>query len=186
MIQRAPSARVRCRARQRSNAIGSSCGFQNSLSSSTTGRAAALPRSRASTDFPAPPRPSTTMRSTLTVSRTRVSVCPRTPDLGIDRSLSARTRRARHDRAARLHRRGALAVAVAETTRRRRRLPSDDRGVRSEAGTGAALLDVYDRAVPQVYGYLYDRCRDVQTAEDLTSETFLAAVRAGEASLPWM
>jgi RNA polymerase sigma-70 factor (ECF subfamily) len=58
--------------------------------------------------------------------------------------------------------------------------------VRSEAGTGAALLDVYDRAVPQVYGYLYDRCRDVPTAEDLTSETVLAAVRAGEASIPWM
>ena len=51
--------------------------------------------------------------------------------------------------------------------------------MRSEAGTGAALLDVYDRAVPQVYGYLYDRCRDVPTAEDLTSETLLAPCGRG-------
>jgi RNA polymerase sigma-70 factor (ECF subfamily) len=59
--------------------------------------------------------------------------------------------------------------------------------VTSEAEAGAGLLDIYDRAVPQVYGYLYDRCRDVQTAEDLTSETFLAAVRAdGEVSIGWM
>jgi RNA polymerase sigma-70 factor (ECF subfamily) len=59
-----------------------------------------------------------------------------------------------------------------------------------EAEAKAALLDIYDRAVPQVYGYLYDRCRDVPTAEDLTSETFLAAVRAtggpAEVSVPWM
>ena len=39
----------------------------------------------------------------------------------------------------------------------------------------------YDRALPQVYGYLADRCRDPATAEDLTSETFLAAVRAAKA-----
>jgi RNA polymerase sigma-70 factor (ECF subfamily) len=39
-------------------------------------------------------------------------------------------------------------------------------------------MALYDRALPQVYGYLADRCRDPATAEDLTSETFLAAVRA--------
>ena len=54
------------------------------------------------------------------------------------------------------------------------------------APAGNALLALYDRALPAVYGYLYDRCRDVPTAEDLTSETLLAAVRAGEASIPWM
>ena len=28
------------------------------------------------------------------------------------------------------------------------------------------LLALYDRALPQVYGYLVDRCGDVATAED--------------------
>jgi RNA polymerase sigma-70 factor (ECF subfamily) len=55
-----------------------------------------------------------------------------------------------------------------------------------------AFLTLYDRALPEVYGYLLDRCRDVPTAEDLTSETFLAAVQALDAhdtpalSVPWM
>lgn len=39
----------------------------------------------------------------------------------------------------------------------------------------AALLDVYDTALPQVYGYLLRRCGTREVAEDLTSETFLAA-----------
>lgn len=39
---------------------------------------------------------------------------------------------------------------------------------------------MYDRALPEVYGYLIRRCQDQALAEDLTSETFLAAVRAGE------
>ena len=41
-----------------------------------------------------------------------------------------------------------------------------------------ALLDHYDRALPEVYGYLAARCGSAATAEDLTSETFLAAVDA--------
>ena len=41
------------------------------------------------------------------------------------------------------------------------------------------LLALYDRALPQVYGYLMGRCGDQAIAEDLTSETFLA-VAAGE------
>ena len=41
---------------------------------------------------------------------------------------------------------------------------------------GSALLTLYDRALPQVYGYLLPRCGDVPLAEDLTAETFLAAV----------
>jgi RNA polymerase sigma-70 factor, ECF subfamily len=59
-----------------------------------------------------------------------------------------------------------------------------------EAEAKFALLAIYDRALPQVYGYLYDRCRDVPTAEDLTAETFVAAVRAvgrsDEVSVPWL
>jgi RNA polymerase sigma-70 factor, ECF subfamily len=43
---------------------------------------------------------------------------------------------------------------------------------------GAALLDLYDAALPQVYGYLLARCGRRALAEDLTAETFLAAVAA--------
>jgi RNA polymerase sigma-70 factor (ECF subfamily) len=45
-------------------------------------------------------------------------------------------------------------------------------------GGGAALLALYDTALPQVYGYLVHRCGDPAVAEDLTSETFMAAVSA--------
>jgi RNA polymerase sigma-70 factor, ECF subfamily len=40
------------------------------------------------------------------------------------------------------------------------------------------LMDLYDRALPQVYGYLHPRCSSTALAEDLTAETFLAAVAA--------
>jgi RNA polymerase sigma-70 factor (ECF subfamily) len=43
---------------------------------------------------------------------------------------------------------------------------------------GAALLALYDSALPEVYGYLVSRCGDAALAEDLTSDTFLAAVTA--------
>jgi RNA polymerase sigma-70 factor (ECF subfamily) len=43
---------------------------------------------------------------------------------------------------------------------------------------GAALLALYDRALPEVYGYLLPRCGSASVAEDVTSETFLAAVDA--------
>jgi RNA polymerase sigma-70 factor, ECF subfamily len=46
----------------------------------------------------------------------------------------------------------------------------------------ASLLALYDRALPQVYGYLASRCGDQVVAEDLTSETFLAA--AGGSDVP--
>jgi RNA polymerase sigma-70 factor (ECF subfamily) len=44
----------------------------------------------------------------------------------------------------------------------------------SDADT--ALLALYDPALPQVYGYLLRRCGRREVAEELTSETFLAAV----------
>jgi RNA polymerase sigma-70 factor, ECF subfamily len=50
----------------------------------------------------------------------------------------------------------------------------------------------YHQALGEVYGYLLHRCGEVQTAEDLTSETFLSAARAlaqGSADplkLPWL
>ncbi len=43
---------------------------------------------------------------------------------------------------------------------------------------GAALLALYDRVLPEVYGYLVSRCGDRALAEDLTSDTFLAAISA--------
>jgi RNA polymerase sigma-70 factor (ECF subfamily) len=43
---------------------------------------------------------------------------------------------------------------------------------------GSALLDLYDAALPEVYGYLLSRCGQRPLAEDLTAETFLAAVEA--------
>jgi RNA polymerase sigma-70 factor (ECF subfamily) len=54
---------------------------------------------------------------------------------------------------------------------------------------GAALLALYDEALPQVYGYLVRRCP--ANAEDLTAETFLAAVSAiergtADVTIPWL
>jgi len=40
----------------------------------------------------------------------------------------------------------------------------------------ADLLDLYDRSLPAVYGYLVARARSASVAEDLTAETFMAAV----------
>lgn len=49
----------------------------------------------------------------------------------------------------------------------------------SDESVGAGdLLALYDRALPQVYGYLRARCDTRSAAEDLTAETFLAAVGA--------
>lgn len=54
----------------------------------------------------------------------------------------------------------------------------------------SALLQLYDEALPHVYGYLIRRCDTAATAEDLTAETFLAAVKAsqtgGEVNVPWL
>ncbi|MBO0840298.1 MAG: sigma-70 family RNA polymerase sigma factor [Sciscionella sp.] len=44
------------------------------------------------------------------------------------------------------------------------------------------LLALYDSALPQVYGYLLARCGNRAVAEDLTAETFLAAVDSARAS----
>lgn len=46
---------------------------------------------------------------------------------------------------------------------------------------GTALLAGYERSLPQVYGYLVARVGSAAVAEDLTSETYLAAVNAIEA-----
>lgn len=46
------------------------------------------------------------------------------------------------------------------------------------------LLALYDEALPVVYGYFIRRCGDRGTAEDLTSETFLAAMDAARKQDP--
>ena len=89
----------------------------------------------------------------------------------------------------------------AETTknlprpRRSSALHGDDKGVSAESERPDAprtLLTLYDEALPVVYGYFVRRCGDRGTAEDLTSETFLAAMDAARkqdpppVTVPWL
>ncbi|MEU0156436.1 RNA polymerase sigma factor [Micromonospora fulviviridis] len=48
---------------------------------------------------------------------------------------------------------------------------------RAQAGDAEAFGEVYDRYVDQVFRFVYRRVLDRQVAEDLTSETFLRALR---------
>jgi RNA polymerase sigma-70 factor, ECF subfamily len=53
-----------------------------------------------------------------------------------------------------------------------------ERAPAGRADQHQALLALYDEALPEVYGYLVRRCGTPAVAEDLTAETFLAAVSA--------
>ena len=61
-----------------------------------------------------------------------------------------------------------------------------------EPGSIDDLVDMYPRALPQVYGYLLPRCGSVAVAEDLAAETFMAAVdglergAAPQPSVAWL
>jgi RNA polymerase sigma-70 factor, ECF subfamily len=50
----------------------------------------------------------------------------------------------------------------------------------------------YDQAAPRVYAYLLSRCSAVPIAEELTQQTFIAAIRGAEtfdgreSSIPWL
>ena len=46
------------------------------------------------------------------------------------------------------------------------------------------MAAIYRRALPHVYGYLLSRCGSVSLAEDLTAETFMAAVATSQATAP--
>jgi RNA polymerase sigma-70 factor (ECF subfamily) len=67
-------------------------------------------------------------------------------------------------------------------------------GMRSAAAgeQRSSFLEFYDDALPQVYGYLAMRCGPQALVEDLTAETFLAAVDAARRDdpppigLPWI
>ncbi len=48
--------------------------------------------------------------------------------------------------------------------------------IEAESMSASELLALYDDALDDVYGYLLRRCGSASTAEDLTSETFIAAV----------
>ncbi|MCV7256013.1 MULTISPECIES: RNA polymerase sigma factor [Mycobacteriaceae] len=62
----------------------------------------------------------------------------------------------------------------------------------AQTESARALLTLYDEALPVVYGYFVRRCGDRGTAEDLTSETFLAAMDAARkpspppVTVPWL
>lgn len=58
--------------------------------------------------------------------------------------------------------------------------PSDAIGVGLEPqpSPGDPVVGIYRYALPRVYGYLLPRCGSVSLAEDLTAETFMAAVAA--------
>lgn len=54
----------------------------------------------------------------------------------------------------------------------------------AQTDSARALLTLYDEALPVVYGYFVRRCGERGTAEDLTSETFLAAMDAARKPAP--
>ncbi len=64
--------------------------------------------------------------------------------------------------------------------RRKSRTWNDDITVNAHSNVDAPsrLLDLYDTALPDVYGYLHRRCRNTAVAEDLTTEVFLGAVES--------
>src|SRR5881392_3931529 len=58
-------------------------------------------------------------------------------------------------------------------------------GAQEESEGGDPLVAIYRVALPQVYGYLLPRCGSVAVAEDLTAETFMAAIAASrQGTLP--
>jgi RNA polymerase sigma-70 factor (ECF subfamily) len=63
-------------------------------------------------------------------------------------------------------------------------------GATDVATTGREFVDLYRRAVPDVYSYLASRVGDRGAAEDLTQEVFIAGARrvaSGEVvELPWL
>ncbi len=51
-------------------------------------------------------------------------------------------------------------------------------GIDDQPSQPDPVVAIYPVALPQVYGYLLPRCGSVAVAEDLTAETFVAAVTA--------
>jgi RNA polymerase sigma-70 factor (ECF subfamily) len=58
-------------------------------------------------------------------------------------------------------------------------------GSEQDAASGESpVAALYRRALPEVYGYLLPRCGSTTLAEDLTAETFMAAVAAADRERP--
>jgi RNA polymerase sigma-70 factor (ECF subfamily) len=52
-------------------------------------------------------------------------------------------------------------------------------GTQEQPSSRDPVVAIYRVGLPQVYGYLLPRCGSAAVAEDLTAETFMAAVAAG-------
>lgn len=65
-------------------------------------------------------------------------------------------------------------------------------GTHEERSGTDPVVAIYHLALPQVYGYLLTRCGNSAVAEDLTAETFMAAVsatreqRVAEVNVAWL
>jgi RNA polymerase sigma-70 factor (ECF subfamily) len=65
-------------------------------------------------------------------------------------------------------------------------------GIEEQPSSVDPVVAIYHASLPQVYGYLLPRCGSVALAEDLTAETFMAAVAAvrqrqvRELSVAWL
>ncbi|HQE93025.1 MAG TPA: sigma factor [Anaerolineae bacterium] len=57
-------------------------------------------------------------------------------------------------------------------------VPDADLARQAQAGEQAAFAALYRRYLPRVYRYFYVRTGAVQPAEDLTSQTFMAALES--------
>ncbi len=64
------------------------------------------------------------------------------------------------------------------------------RAVETQAGGRSSLVNLYDAHVDEVYRFVHRRCRDHALAEDITQETFIAAVRSADdpssISIDWL
>ncbi len=54
------------------------------------------------------------------------------------------------------------------------------RAAEKQAGGRSSLANLYDSHVDEVYRFVHRRCRDHALAEDITQETFMAAVRSAD------
>lgn len=103
--------------------------------------------------------------------------CPRSPALPGRSSRGAAPEGAPPDKPTIIATATAASARIADSLSvfgRRNAQPADD-----DAGVSEPeLLAVYDKALPEVFGYLVRRCPSPAVAEDLTAETFLAAVAA--------
>jgi RNA polymerase sigma-70 factor (ECF subfamily) len=59
--------------------------------------------------------------------------------------------------------------------------------VNAQPSAQREVLALYDAALPQVYGYLLHRCGSVPLAEDLTTDTFVAALETrNDITVGWL